>query len=203
MKRHRIDRPLSGMLISDTAIKQPVLVVMIMLLLVVLGALDYSTMPVNRLPDIDLGTVVLRVTYPGAGPETIAEQVTKPVEDALTTVSGVKTISSNSSANIAVITVEFNGGVLTSTLLTLLLVPVAASLLQSVLDRLDNWKARRRAQRAGSAVEPVLEPVPHDKRAHEARPEALPLVEPQPRSNRHADVPLAGAATQTPGPQDD
>jgi hydrophobic/amphiphilic exporter-1 (mainly G- bacteria), HAE1 family len=111
MKRHRIDRPLNGMSIADTAIKQPVLVLMLMLLLLVLGLIGYNAMPVNRLPDIDLGTVVVRVTYPGAGSETIAEQVTKPVEDALTTVSGVKTISSNSSANIAVITVEFNGGV--------------------------------------------------------------------------------------------
>ncbi|NTW02904.1 MAG: efflux RND transporter permease subunit [Oscillochloris sp.] len=74
MHRHRLTRTLSGMKISDTAIKQPVLIVMIMVLLLVLGILGYRSMAVNRLPDFDLGTITVSVIYAGAGPQSVAEQ---------------------------------------------------------------------------------------------------------------------------------
>ena len=102
---------LSGNLIADTSIRQPVLVTMLMLLTVVAGLLAYSFMPVNQLPDIELPIVVVRVPYPGAGPESVADQVAKPIEDELTTISGVKTVRSNSAEGIAIIVAEFQQGV--------------------------------------------------------------------------------------------
>ena len=63
---------LDGIAIVDTSIRQPVFITMLMLLTVVIGALAYSSLPVNLLPDIDIPTVAVIMTYPGAGAESDA-----------------------------------------------------------------------------------------------------------------------------------
>jgi len=65
---------LNGIAIVDTSIRQPVFITMIMLLVVVVGALAYSSLPVNLLPDIDIPTVAVIMTYPGAGAESMADR---------------------------------------------------------------------------------------------------------------------------------
>lgn len=111
MQAERTDQPLNGMLISDTAIKQPVFVTMLMLLAIVIGLIAYTTMPVNLLPDVDMPIVTVRVVYPGAGPESVADQVAKPLEDELATLSGVDTLQSNAAENLAVLIVTFQDGI--------------------------------------------------------------------------------------------
>lgn len=101
---------LNGMIISDTAIKQPVFITMLMLLGLVFGLLGYFTLPINLLPDIALPVVSVRVVNPGASPETMAEQVARPIEDELSVLSGVNEISSTSSDSLTVIVVEFVDG---------------------------------------------------------------------------------------------
>ncbi|HJZ49442.1 MAG TPA: efflux RND transporter permease subunit, partial [Roseiflexaceae bacterium] len=98
---------LNGNRIADTSIRQPVFVTMLMLVALVIGALAYTTLPVNLLPDIDLQVIAVTVPYPGAGPESVADQVAKPLEDELSTLSGVTTITSNSSEGLASIAIEF------------------------------------------------------------------------------------------------
>ena len=85
---------LDGIAISDTSIRQPVFITMLMLLIVVIGALAYSSLPVNLLPDIDIPTVAVIMTYPGAGAESMADQVAKPLEDQLQTLNGLDHITS-------------------------------------------------------------------------------------------------------------
>src|SRR6266487_1980738 len=102
---------LDGMVISDTSIKQPVFITMIMLLVLVTGALAYSSLPVNLLPDIDIPTVGVFMAYPGAGPESMADQVAKPVEDQLQTLNGLKHITSINREGATQFIVEFNTGV--------------------------------------------------------------------------------------------
>ncbi|MBK9941144.1 MAG: efflux RND transporter permease subunit [Kouleothrix sp.] len=99
---------LRGMVISDTSIKQPVFITMVMLLAVVIGFLAYTTLPVNLLPDISIPTIAVAVPYPGAGPESVADQVAKPIENTLNTLNGVKHITSNSSEGISQIIIEFD-----------------------------------------------------------------------------------------------
>jgi hydrophobic/amphiphilic exporter-1 (mainly G- bacteria), HAE1 family len=120
MLRHRklglpmarsLKEKLNGMIISDTSIRQPVFITMLMLLGIVIGLLSYSTLPVNLLPDISVPYVFVSVPYPGAGPESVADQVAKPIEDQLNTLPGVKHITSNSSEGIATIIVEFDTSV--------------------------------------------------------------------------------------------
>src|SRR3954465_2855044 len=85
---------LNGMVIADTSIRQPVFITMLMLLVVVIGALAYSSLPVNLLPDIDIPTVAVIMTYPGAGAESMADQVAKPLEDQLQTLNGLDHLTS-------------------------------------------------------------------------------------------------------------
>src|SRR5687767_8351048 len=102
---------LNGMVISDTSIRQPVFITMIMLLGLVIGFLSYTRLPVNLFPDIAVPIVAVSVPYPGAGPESVADQVAKPIEDRLNTLNGVKHITSISNEGIAQITVEFDTSV--------------------------------------------------------------------------------------------
>src|SRR5438094_10598356 len=111
MSRRTPGPKLNGMIISDTAIRQPVFITMLMLLVLVIGLLSYATLPVNLLPDISIPTIAVSVPYPGAGPESVVDQVAKPIEDTLNTLNGVKHITSNSSEGIAQMIVEFDTSV--------------------------------------------------------------------------------------------
>jgi len=102
---------LNGNPVSDTSIKQPVLITMLMLLIVVIGLLAYRSLPVNLLPDFSVPVVAVSLSYPGAGPESVAEQVTKPIEETLNTISGVDHITSNSSEGFSQITITFRNEV--------------------------------------------------------------------------------------------
>jgi HAE1 family hydrophobic/amphiphilic exporter-1 len=102
---------LNGNPVSDTSIKQPILITMLMLLTLVIGLLSYRTLPVNLLPDFAIPIVAVTMSYPGAGPESVAEQVTKPVEERLNTINGVKHITSNSSEGFTQIVIEFQDSI--------------------------------------------------------------------------------------------
>ncbi|MFN8499811.1 MAG: efflux RND transporter permease subunit [Anaerolineae bacterium] len=96
------------MWVSDTSIKQPVLVTMLMALALVLGLLAYAALPVDLLPDVSFPTVSVTVALPGAGPTEMADQVAKPIEDGMGTVQGVRHITSRSSEGVTTLVIEFN-----------------------------------------------------------------------------------------------
>jgi hypothetical protein len=102
---------LHGNPIADTAIRQPVLITMLMLLAVVIGLLAYSALPVNYLPDISVATVSVSLNYPGAGPQTMADVVAKPVEDTLTTINGIDHITTTAGEGSVQITAQFQDSV--------------------------------------------------------------------------------------------
>ncbi len=95
------------MWIAKTSIKQPVLVTMIMLALVVFGLLAYQALPVDLLPDISFPVVSVSVVLPGAGPAEMADQVAKPIEDAMGTLPGVRHITSRSNEGLTTVAIEF------------------------------------------------------------------------------------------------
>jgi hydrophobic/amphiphilic exporter-1 (mainly G- bacteria), HAE1 family len=107
----RSKEKLNGNIIADTSINQPVFITMVMLLAVVVGWLGYSTLPVNLLPDIEIPTVAVQIAYPGAGPESMADQVAKPIEDQLITISGIRHITSQSNEGSALFITEFDDSV--------------------------------------------------------------------------------------------
>jgi hydrophobic/amphiphilic exporter-1 (mainly G- bacteria), HAE1 family len=95
------------MRIADISIKQPVFITMVILSLVVVGVLSYSRLGVDLMPDISLPIVAVTVANPGVGPEEMESQVTKPIEDVLSTINGVDKITSTSSEGVAMIMVQF------------------------------------------------------------------------------------------------
>ncbi len=110
MSRPGSETKLKGMAISDTSIKQPVFITMVMLAVITFGILAFRTTPVNLLPDFDVPVIAITVAYPGANPESVAEQVAKPIEDEVNTVSNLDHITSDSSEGIAVLILEFTEG---------------------------------------------------------------------------------------------
>ncbi|MBX3280426.1 MAG: efflux RND transporter permease subunit [Acidobacteria bacterium] len=94
--------------LAEICIKRPVFAAMIILSLVVVGAASYFKLGVDRFPSIDLPTVTIRVTLPGASPEEIESQVSKPIEDVVNTVEGIEQLRSVSNQGRAFIIVTFN-----------------------------------------------------------------------------------------------
>jgi HAE1 family hydrophobic/amphiphilic exporter-1 len=101
---------LNGLLISDISIRQPVFITMVMLAILTFGILAFRTTPVNLLPDIDVPVMSVTVAYPGAGPESVADQVVQPIEDAVNTLAGLEDITSQASEGLAIIILEFEAG---------------------------------------------------------------------------------------------
>lgn len=92
----------------DLSIRQPVFMTMILLSMIVLGTASYFRLPVDLLPDIKVPIIAVSTIYPGAGPDEVAEQVTKPLEDILSSLPGVEGVSSTSSESSSLIIIEFS-----------------------------------------------------------------------------------------------
>ena len=94
--------------LAEICIRRPVFAAMIVLSLVVVGAASYIKLGVDRFPKIDLPTVTVRMTLPGASPEEAESQLARPVEDAVNTVEGVEQLRSVSSQGRAFVIATFN-----------------------------------------------------------------------------------------------
>ena len=84
------------MWITRTSIRNPVFATMVMIGITVLGMFSYVRLNVEQMPDVSLPFVQIMTLYPGAAPEAVEADVTKPIEYAVNQVSGVKRILSNS-----------------------------------------------------------------------------------------------------------
>ena len=82
------------MKIAEVSIARPVFASMMILALVVFGLTSYSTMGVDLFPDVDFPIVTVTVPYEGADPETVETEVTDVIEEAVNTISGIKTLRS-------------------------------------------------------------------------------------------------------------
>ncbi|HEX5864032.1 MAG TPA: efflux RND transporter permease subunit, partial [Casimicrobiaceae bacterium] len=98
------------MWITRVSIKNPVFAAMVMIGIVVLGVFSYARLRVEQMPDVTLPFVQVLTVYPGASPEVVESDVTKPLENAVNTVSGVKRIYSNSREGQSQVFVEFRQG---------------------------------------------------------------------------------------------
>ena len=96
------------MRISDISIKNPVMAWMIMAFLMVFGAISFSRLGISQFPDVDFPSVNVSIALSGASPEVIESNIVEPVEDVLTTLEGIKGLSSSSRSGVGNISVEFN-----------------------------------------------------------------------------------------------
>jgi len=95
------------MWISELSIRRPVLAIVMSLIMVILGAVAVTRLSVREYPDIDPPVVSVTTVYAGASPEVIENSITEPLEDELTSIEGVKTLSSSSAEGASNITVVF------------------------------------------------------------------------------------------------
>ena len=95
------------MWITRTSIANPVFATMVMIGITVLGLFSYARLRVEQLPDVSLPFVMIMTTYPGAAPEAVEADVTRPIEEAVNQLSGVKRIYSNSREGSSQVFVEF------------------------------------------------------------------------------------------------
>ncbi len=95
------------MKISEVSIRRPVLASMIIVALVVFGLTSYRSIGVNLFPDVDIPVVTVSVPYEGADPETVETEVTDKIEEAVNTISGIKTVRSESIEGLSQVFIEF------------------------------------------------------------------------------------------------
>ncbi|TBR22200.1 efflux RND transporter permease subunit, partial [bacterium] len=96
------------MILSDLSIKRPVFAWMLMAGLLVFGAIGFSLIGQSQLPDVDFPVLTVSVTWEGASPEVMETEVVDIVENAVTSVKGVKKTSSVTRQGQAMITLEFD-----------------------------------------------------------------------------------------------
>ncbi|HEX5004363.1 MAG TPA: efflux RND transporter permease subunit [Gemmatimonadales bacterium] len=98
------------MFLSDTAVKRPVLATMLSLAIVLFGAIGYTRLSVREYPDIDPPIISVSTFLAGANPRVMESAVTDILEEELSTVEGLRTLTSTSGEQSSNITLEFNLG---------------------------------------------------------------------------------------------
>jgi multidrug efflux pump subunit AcrB len=96
------------MSLSDISIRKPVFAWMLMASMIIFGYLSMKKMGVSQLPDVDFPMVNVSVTYEGAAPEVMELDIIDPIESAILSVEGVKSITSQAKMGSANVSVEFN-----------------------------------------------------------------------------------------------
>ena len=93
------------------SVKKPLTVFVAVIAVLVLGVVAYLKMTPDLLPNMDFPYVIVVTTYPGATPEKVEAEVSKPMEQAMSTLEHIKEVSSTSSENVSMITLEFEEAV--------------------------------------------------------------------------------------------
>ena len=96
------------MWITKVSIRNPVFATMVMVALMVLGLASYRSLGVEKMPDVQFPFVFIQVLYPGASPEAVENDLTKPIENVVNTVRGVKKIVSSSFEGRSLTFIEFD-----------------------------------------------------------------------------------------------
>jgi HAE1 family hydrophobic/amphiphilic exporter-1 len=98
------------MTLTEISIKRPSLIIVIFTVLLLGGAFCYTKLSYELMPDMSQPTLVVMTQYPGAAPVNVEQTVTKEIEDVLSGVDGIKSISSQSMEGNSIITAQFNTG---------------------------------------------------------------------------------------------
>ena len=98
------------MSLYEGAVKKPIMTSLCFLAVVIFGLFSLSKLPIDLYPDIDTNTIMVMTAYPGASASDIENNVTRPLENVLNSVSDLKHITSRSSENMSLITLEFEFG---------------------------------------------------------------------------------------------
>lgn len=95
------------MFLTRISVNNPVFATMMMVAILVIGLFSYQRLGVDQYPDIDFPTVVVTTTYPGASPEAVESDVTRRIEEAVNTISGLDTLTSRSVEGRSIVIAQF------------------------------------------------------------------------------------------------
>ncbi len=90
-----------------TAINRPITTLMFAFAIIFFGVMGFKKLSVALFPNIDIPTVVVTTTYPGASAEIIESKVTDKIEEAVMGIDGIKKVTSTSSKNVSIVVIEF------------------------------------------------------------------------------------------------
>ncbi len=93
---------------SKIFIERPVMTTLLMAALVIFGAFGYTQLPISDLPNMDLPTINVGASLPGADPTTMASAVAAPLEAAFTQIAGVESMTSSSTQGQTQVALQFN-----------------------------------------------------------------------------------------------
>jgi len=102
------------MSITELAIKRPLLITVLFVTLILFGFIGYNSLSLNLLPKFTTNMITVSTTYRGASPEEVLTSITKPLEDALSSVEGIDAISSTSQEGSSSISIELLSSVKSS-----------------------------------------------------------------------------------------
>jgi HAE1 family hydrophobic/amphiphilic exporter-1 len=94
--------------IYEALVQRPVATIMGFLAAVVFGFVSYQSLPLNLMPDLDYPTLTVRTEYPGAAPGEVESQVSRQIEESLSTVPGLASLESVSRAGVSDVVLEFD-----------------------------------------------------------------------------------------------
>ena len=95
------------MKLHEISVKRPVAVTMVVLIFVVIGLYSLSMFPIEMMPEMEMPMAVVATTYSNVGAEEIEDLVTRPIESAVSSVSGVESITAQSSEGVSMLMLEF------------------------------------------------------------------------------------------------
>lgn len=98
------------MFLSDISIKRPIMMTMVISVFLIFGYLSFLNLNLNQNPEVEIPYVTVTTIYPGASPREIETQLTKKLEDAIASVSLIKTMQSYSMDGVSIIMIEFEMG---------------------------------------------------------------------------------------------
>ncbi|MDA3884145.1 MAG: efflux RND transporter permease subunit, partial [Candidatus Delongbacteria bacterium] len=96
------------MILTETAVRRPILTTVVILAIAIMGFLSYFNLPLNTIPEVDIPVISIQVVYPGASPEEIETNITKKIEDEVSTISGLNYVQSYMMENVNITICNFH-----------------------------------------------------------------------------------------------
>lgn len=98
------------MSLATWSVRRPVTTVMFFLIVILLGGIAFSRLPVDLMPELVYPTLTVRTDYPNVGPQEVEDLISRPVEEAVAAIAGVEEITSTSSEGQSSVRVSFTWG---------------------------------------------------------------------------------------------
>lgn len=98
------------MKLAEVSVKRPVTIIMTMLIVILLGGISLTRLPIDLLPNIEIPVSIVVTNYSGVGPEEIEKLITNPLEGAVATVENIDTVSSTTTEGNSIVIAEFKNG---------------------------------------------------------------------------------------------